>query len=90
MKSDIIYPSYHNPYLIETDRPLPDEMAVIGAGHIGPDIAYYIRADRVSYEDGLPWPATADGQGDSLNRIGDTLYGNDPANFNAAPPTPGQ
>ena len=43
MKSDKIYPSYYNPYLFETDRPMPDEMAVIGAGHIGPDIAYYLR-----------------------------------------------
>jgi enoyl-CoA hydratase / 3-hydroxyacyl-CoA dehydrogenase len=38
-----LYPSYYNPYLIKSDRPLPDEMAVIGAGHIGPDIAYYLR-----------------------------------------------
>jgi 3-hydroxyacyl-CoA dehydrogenase/enoyl-CoA hydratase/carnithine racemase len=38
-----LYPSYHNPFLIETDRPMPDEMAVIGAGHIGPDIAYFLK-----------------------------------------------
>jgi enoyl-CoA hydratase/3-hydroxyacyl-CoA dehydrogenase len=38
-----LYPSYYNPYLIKSDRPLPEEMAVIGAGHIGPDIAYYLR-----------------------------------------------
>jgi enoyl-CoA hydratase/carnithine racemase/3-hydroxyacyl-CoA dehydrogenase len=38
-----LYPSYNNPFLIQTQRPLPDEMAVIGAGHIGPDIAYYLR-----------------------------------------------
>jgi enoyl-CoA hydratase/carnithine racemase/3-hydroxyacyl-CoA dehydrogenase len=38
-----LYPSYNNPFLIQTKRPLPDEMAVIGAGHIGPDIAYYLR-----------------------------------------------
>lgn len=38
-----LYPSYFNPYLVQTDRPIPDEMAVIGAGHIGPDIAYYLR-----------------------------------------------
>ncbi len=43
MKKDKIYPSYYNPYLIETDRPMPEEMAVIGAGHIGPDIAFYLR-----------------------------------------------
>ena len=38
-----LYPSYNNPFLIQTQRPMPDEMAVIGAGHIGPDIAYYLR-----------------------------------------------
>jgi enoyl-CoA hydratase / 3-hydroxyacyl-CoA dehydrogenase len=38
-----LYPSYFNPYLVQTDRPIPDEMAVVGAGHIGPDIAYYLR-----------------------------------------------
>jgi enoyl-CoA hydratase / 3-hydroxyacyl-CoA dehydrogenase len=41
-KNDL-YPSYYNPYLVESDRPIPAEMAVIGAGHIGPDIAYYLR-----------------------------------------------
>lgn len=47
-----LYPSYKNPFLIQTKRPLPDEMAVIGAGHIGPDIAYYLRtglADKKLY-----------------------------------------
>lgn len=43
MKTNELYPSHQNPYLIEPDRPFPDEMAVIGAGHIGPDIAYYLR-----------------------------------------------
>jgi 3-hydroxyacyl-CoA dehydrogenase/enoyl-CoA hydratase/carnithine racemase len=38
-----LYPSYNNPFLIETKRPMTEEMAVIGAGHIGPDIAYYLR-----------------------------------------------
>jgi 3-hydroxyacyl-CoA dehydrogenase/enoyl-CoA hydratase/carnithine racemase len=38
-----LYPSYYNPYLVQTDRAVPAEMAVIGAGHIGPDIAYYLR-----------------------------------------------
>ncbi|BBO91917.1 3-hydroxyacyl-CoA dehydrogenase/enoyl-CoA hydratase family protein [Desulfosarcina ovata] len=38
-----LYPSFQNPYLIEPTISLPDEMAVVGAGHIGPDIAYYLR-----------------------------------------------
>lgn len=38
-----VYPSFFNPFLIQTKRPLPEEMAVIGAGTIGPDIAYYLK-----------------------------------------------
>lgn len=38
-----LYTSFVNPFLIESNRPMPDEMAVIGAGNIGPDIAYYMR-----------------------------------------------
>lgn len=38
-----LYSTYVNPFLIESNRSMPDEMAVIGAGNIGPDIAYYIR-----------------------------------------------
>ena len=51
---------------------------------------YYIRVDRVNYSDSPEWPQTADGEGDSLTRINLTHYGNDPANWHAAPPTPGQ
>lgn len=42
-ESKRLYPSYVNPFLIRPTRPLPDELAVIGAGNIGPDIAYYLR-----------------------------------------------
>ncbi len=42
-KENKLYPSYFNPYLVQTDRAIPEEMAVIGAGNIGPDIAYYLR-----------------------------------------------
>jgi enoyl-CoA hydratase/3-hydroxyacyl-CoA dehydrogenase len=38
-----LYPSFRNPYLIRPDRPIPEEMAVIGSGTIGPDIAYFFR-----------------------------------------------
>ena len=41
-----LYPSYYNPFLIRPDRPMVEEMAVIGAGHIGPDIAYYLRTGQ--------------------------------------------
>jgi enoyl-CoA hydratase/3-hydroxyacyl-CoA dehydrogenase len=38
-----LYPSFQNPYLIQPIRPIPEEMAVLGAGLIGPDIAYSFR-----------------------------------------------
>jgi hypothetical protein len=50
---------------------------------------YYIRADRVSYDDTAPWPTEPDGSGQSLTRISNTAYGNDVANWQAAAPSPG-
>jgi len=38
-----LYPSFYNPFLIQSSRPMPEEMAVVGAGNIGPDIAYFLR-----------------------------------------------
>jgi hypothetical protein len=59
----------------------------------------WLRVDRVVYSDGShgeafadgvdPWPAEADGQGQALARLDATAYGNDPANWHAADPTPG-
>lgn len=39
-----LYPAFLNPLLIETRRPLPKEIAIIGAGTIGPDIGYYLKS----------------------------------------------
>jgi len=39
-----LYPTAFNPLLIKPERPLPKEVAVIGAGAIGPDIGYYFKA----------------------------------------------
>jgi len=38
-----LYPKHTNPLLVKGERPLPREFAVIGAGNIGPDIAYYLK-----------------------------------------------
>jgi hypothetical protein len=46
--------------------------------------------ERVSYDDELPWPVEADGQGLSLQRIVLEDYGNDPVNWQASLPTAGQ
>jgi enoyl-CoA hydratase/3-hydroxyacyl-CoA dehydrogenase len=39
-----IYPSSFNPLLIKPSRTLPNEIAIIGAGTIGPDIGYYLKS----------------------------------------------
>ena len=39
-----LYASSFNPLLIKTRRPLPKEIAIIGAGTIGPDIGYYLKS----------------------------------------------
>jgi hypothetical protein len=59
-------------------------------------IRYYIRVDCVNYSDGShpadedPWPAEPDGQSKSLTRKILADYGNDPENWIAADPSPGQ
>jgi len=60
------------------------------------DTRYYIRVDRVNYSDGShpagddPWPVEPDGAGKSLIRIVPSDYGNDPENWTAESPSPGQ
>jgi len=59
----------------------------------------YIRVDRINYSDGRHpedspdgidhWPTTADGDGESLNRLSISNYGNDPNNWQANTPSPG-
>jgi len=39
-----LYPSGFNPLFLKPSRPLPKEVAVIGAGTIGPDIGYYLKS----------------------------------------------
>ncbi|MBN2512793.1 MAG: lamin tail domain-containing protein [Sedimentisphaerales bacterium] len=50
----------------------------------------WIRMDQVNYNDELPWPTDPDGNGQSLQRIRGSDYGNDAANWQAAAPAPGQ
>ena len=38
-----LYPSSFNPLFTKPTRPIPKEIAIIGAGTIGPDIGYYIK-----------------------------------------------
>ena len=55
-----------------------------------PDAGFvpYVLVDRVAYSDTSPWPTNADGGGTSLQRLVAGAYGNDPANWKAAAPTP--
>ena len=48
----------------------------------------YITVDQVDFDDDPTWPA-ADGTGDSLTRLAPEDFGNDPASWIAAEPTPG-
>ncbi len=45
--------------------------------------------DEVVYDDGAPWPAEADGDGESLARVAVDAWGNDPFSWQALSPTPG-
>jgi len=53
-------------------------------------VARFVLADRVAYRDASPWPEAADGLGFSLQRLAETEYGSDPANWTAAAPSPGE
>ena len=50
---------------------------------------YYIRIDRVVYDDQAPWPTDPDGTGKALERITPIEYGNDVVIWKSADPTPG-
>jgi len=45
--------------------------------------------DEIDYDEMAPWPVEADGTGLSLHRLDPALWGNDPASWQAAAPTPG-
>jgi hypothetical protein len=48
-----------------------------------------VLVDRIDYLPTNPWPATASGTGASLQRVNSSAFGNDPANWVAAGPSPG-
>ena len=57
-----------------------------------PDAGFvpYILLEQVNYLDAAPWPSSADGAGDSLQRKNPAEYGNDPVNWMAEAPTAGR
>jgi hypothetical protein len=52
-------------------------------------VIVHAAADQVIYNDKEPWPLQADGLGSSLERIRVNGFGNDPANWRAVAPSPG-
>ncbi|MCI0744720.1 MAG: CotH kinase family protein, partial [Verrucomicrobia subdivision 3 bacterium] len=70
---------------VELER--PDVPEPPGPPNFG--LVPYLLVERVRYADTPPWPGAADGIGPSLQRVDRFAYGNDPANWVAAAPTPG-
>jgi hypothetical protein len=58
---------------------------------VGPDVGLvpYVTMDRVVYSNTVPWPAGANGTGQSLQRVNFAAYGNEPTNWMAAAPNAG-
>ncbi len=50
----------------------------------------FITLDAIRYNDHGGWPSAADGAGPSLQHADESSYGNDPATWVAATPTPGR
>ena len=54
-----------------------------------PDVIPRLSQDEVLYDDLAPWPMTADGLGQSLQRKAPVFYGNDAGSWKASAPSPG-
>jgi hypothetical protein len=54
-----------------------------------PDVIPLIAEDVADYNDKAPWPTTADGDGDSLQRATEIAFGGLASSWTAARPTPG-
>jgi len=70
---------------LELHRPDAPQMAP----HPDAGFVPQILVDRVEYSDMAPWPVGGDGDGQSLQRISSTDFGDDAANWAAAGPTAG-
>ncbi len=78
-----------------------ERVEISSPGELEGATRHYIRQDRVNYSDGShpgdfpnigsdPWPTAPDGSDtSSLSRTTSGAYGNDPANWHAATPSPG-
>ena len=87
-----------DPDLFRTLNAVPAEVPVIGpyGGRLdngGENVrlsrpnastGLYVVTDNVDFDDELPWPLNADGEGYSLERISSESYGNDAVNWDAS------
>jgi hypothetical protein len=55
-----------------------------------PGYVPYVLLEEIRYSDQLPWPAGTRETGKSLQRIASISFGDDPANWQAADPSPGR
>ena len=64
--------------------------AVQAPPHPDAGLVPQVLVDKVRYSASAPWPTSAAAGAQSLQRISLAAYGNDPANWRAAPPTAGR
>ena len=69
---------------LKLERPDAPELGTNGSVTIP-----YIVVDEARYNDKLPWPPGADGDGPSIQRTAPFVYGNEPTNWFASGITPG-
>lgn len=67
-----------------------DRVALQKPGLLLSGLLVPVLVEEVEYRDQAPWPDGADGSGPSLQRLNPAAYGNDPANWLAAPPSTGR
>ncbi len=65
----------------------PDEPQLPGSPDAG--LVPYVIVEEINYSPAAPWPTDAAGTGLSLQRRAPDLFGDDPANWTAAIPSPG-
>lgn len=88
-KNPAFYPGSYGPYDGKLDNGGEEiQIQVPGDQEYGKS-RYWIPIEEVDYDDTDPWPVSADGGGDSLNRINPGSYSRDYSNWESMVPTPG-
>jgi hypothetical protein len=75
----------NNGELLELIR--PDGVDSETNGAVVTPVVPYVVVDAVRYGNQAPWPTTANGTGNSIERKSPTTFGNDPQNWRASPGT---